>query len=336
LVIGLLPLTGLGTYGTSRGNPAAADLRIALEANGKVNAMTAKGNRNQPWTRKGLSLIELMVVIAIIAILIGLLIPAVIKVRETALRTHSVNNLRQIAIATLHYADSHNSNLPNMSPRFGYPMEVTFCLILPYLEQQGIFDYINGSLKQTPFPDRCPSVYRNPLDPSVGARYPPVLAAGYPLTSYVCNAQVFLGNPNMVQTFADGTSNTLLYTEQYGWNCGGTMYVYTNSQPRPRWLGGGDPWANLYSQTRPTFADQECDDFYPITIGNVSMASAGKTFQVAPSIAGCDPRIPNSSTSAGLQVAMADGTVRILSPAISPSVFWGAVTPNGSEVIGLE
>src|SRR5438034_10700713 len=64
--------------------------------------------------RRGLTLIEVLVVLAIIAILVALFFPAVMAVREAALRTSSSNNLRQCALAINHFSDGHNGRCPTL------------------------------------------------------------------------------------------------------------------------------------------------------------------------------------------------------------------------------
>jgi prepilin-type N-terminal cleavage/methylation domain-containing protein/prepilin-type processing-associated H-X9-DG protein len=97
---------------------------------------------NSSARRRGFTLIELLVVIAVIAIFVGLLLPAVQKVREAASRMKCQNNLKQIALATQHYHDAVQSFPYAMLDR--QPNETVstfatgFLLILPYMEQDAV------------------------------------------------------------------------------------------------------------------------------------------------------------------------------------------------------
>jgi prepilin-type N-terminal cleavage/methylation domain-containing protein/prepilin-type processing-associated H-X9-DG protein len=103
--------------------------------------------------RRGFTLIELLVVIAIIALLAGLLIPAVQAAREAARRGQCVNNLRQLALAAQTY-ESANGKLPSgmyLHPVYG-PQGVDWnnsswlVLMLPQMEQSSLWNAVNFSI----------------------------------------------------------------------------------------------------------------------------------------------------------------------------------------------
>ena len=191
-------------------------------------------------SRLGFTLIELLVVIAIIAALIGLLLPAVQKVRASAAKAVCQNNLKQLALGTHNYATNHGSLPSGMGDLDGkYGGMNWHVLLLPYIEQDTlwqqadedaqVYSFKNGNaLKHRGLSITVPN-YVCPADDRVkqSRRTPEGYLVG--LTSYLGNAGsgkefdetyspksgVFFYKSQVRMTdIVDGTSNTLLIGER--------------------------------------------------------------------------------------------------------------------------
>ncbi|HYT89136.1 MAG TPA: DUF1559 domain-containing protein [Gemmataceae bacterium] len=286
-----------------------------------------------PRTASGFTVVELIIVIAILAVLLGLLLPAVQMMRERANRSDCQNNLKQIGLACHNYHDTYKC----FPPGIGYypqqpnkPFGNAFVHLLPYLEL--------GNLYQLSYRWDDPQLYSRPLavfscpsDPTLGQPVKDNLGRAFAGASYAGNVQVFCHvTPEGVlihferrarqpDSFPDGASNTILFAEKYA-VCTNITYPY-----------GGTGWA--YSETGPLAV--------PLHPGfaiswNESSIGPPSRFQYQPAPGDCDPTRAATAHAGGMQVCLADGGVRSLAPSISPDTWWALCTPKGGDNPGSD
>jgi type II secretory pathway pseudopilin PulG len=304
--------------------------------------------------RQGKSLIEILIVVGIIALLVGLLLPAIQQVRTTAALLKSKNNLKQFGLAIQQYHDVNHrmpgvKNASQSTPldqmyimNTDADMNVDrspFLVILPYM---GVLpqlkDYYAYSLAA---PDV--KMFFDSADPSLKLKF--IKHAAYTgNSSYGFNYHACEGWPKLESGFSDGTSNTIAIVQRY--NCSYSSYSLqrnpfdvddttqtTSGYAEP--LGREDEYDTV---RRASFADAGNRDVVPKTTiidgkPQTIPSVPGQTFQVKPTLLDAWTSIPQTPYSAGLPALCFDGSVRVISPGVRSEVFWGAVTRQGGEVL---
>lgn len=111
--------------------------------------------------RAAFTLVELLVVVAIIGILVALLVPAVQAAREAARRAQCLNNVKQLGLAGLQFQSAHRRFPPGyLGPQPQEPGDSwegqwagVLPLLLPYLELKSLHDQLGADLSDVPLFD---------------------------------------------------------------------------------------------------------------------------------------------------------------------------------------
>ncbi|HEX4592209.1 MAG TPA: DUF1559 domain-containing protein [Gemmataceae bacterium] len=145
-----------------------------------------------------------------------------------------------------------------------------------------------------------------------------------------------VGNKHIPADFADGTSNVILWVEKYA-RCG-VPVASTGNGSATDGFTGSTQWANRF-----TVFSAPWIGFYP-NPNNANPASlvpvnygVNGYFQVRPNpwqSTACISTVASTPHPAGIQVGMADGSVRICATGMSPQTWWMAIVPDDGNPFG--
>jgi prepilin-type N-terminal cleavage/methylation domain-containing protein/prepilin-type processing-associated H-X9-DG protein len=308
-------------------------------------------NSTDPAVRQGLraalTLIEMLLVIAIIAVLLALLLPAIQRVREAAARTVCQSNLRQIGMAALNYESVYHGLPPrcNVTP----PYSGWGTNLLPFIEQDDLaaeyhfdanfYDPINRPvigehLSIFSCPSAPPGRTIDIVDPygnltgsigAVGDYFAPNSVDAYwwpePQRSLAADE---MQSPAMAQdvprplsAILDGLSNTLLVSELAGrpeyWILG--VKQPADTERLPFWWG---PWASYNSCIYKTWSADGTTPGGPCTI-NCNNSWGIYSFH-----------------RTGANAVFVDGSVHYLPVGLDRNIFAGLVTRAGGEGLNID
>jgi hypothetical protein len=168
-----------------------------------------------PFGMKGLTILEILLILVILAIVVGLLLPAINTGGcRGGRRSACLNNQHQIVIALFNYEDKKGSFPPAFIPdKNGKPMHSWRVLILPYLDRKDLYDQYDFN-----------EPWDGPNNRKLAEKMPQIFGCPSNLNSPNCTGYAMLVGPHAFSpgptgrtmkeiSTADGTSTTLMLVE---------------------------------------------------------------------------------------------------------------------------
>lgn len=296
-------------------------------------------------TRFGFTLIEVLVLFALIAFAIGLLLPMIQRLREAAARMQSQNNLKQIAIACHNYHDA-NKSLPSGIDMNGFSAAAH---LLPYIEQEALYKQIQFNIPARAQANQLVAknqikTFLSPQDPSASlprstAPTSYLFSAGTKYSLDNNNGAFFRNSKISLVQIPDGTSNTVMLGETLMGD-GAKIAVDVKRQhvelDSMELLKLNDNSGVQEFANGKNIASNRCFSWIQGQFLQGTFTGTRTINDTKPDVncAGSGGLSSLRSLSGGVNVAICDGSVRFVSQSISMQTWQAACTRDGGEVLG--